>query len=163
MIYFSTKVYHIFYSEGACMLKIHFGEMQDVQYGPSWFKFNYNPEWLKDPFVQEMIKDVDKSTYIDGLVIDSPVLGPIPPERLSGGVKTLIMAYEKPELIFDATSCGQNCAKWLLEIGKKKDVTVNLEYMMTFEEYVPFEVFVTNEERIITDNDDYIITAAKYL
>lgn len=145
------------------MLKIHFGEMDSAEYGPSWFKYNYKPEWLKDEFVQNMIKDVDKSTYIDGMVIDSPVLGPIPPERLSGGVKTLIMIYEKEDLVFDATSCGQNCAKWLLEIGKLKDVTVNLEYMMMFDDYAPYEVFVVNENRIVTDTEDYILTAAKYI
>ena len=96
-------------------------------------------------------------------MIDSPVLGPIPPERLSGGVKTLIMIYEKPELIFDATSCGQNCAKWLLEIGNRKDVTVKLEYLMTFEEYAPFKIRIDNEDRVITDPEDYIVTAMKYL
>lgn len=145
------------------MLTIHLGEMDNTEYGPSWFKYNYKPEWLKDTFVQEMIRDVDNSTYIDGLVIDSPVLGPIPPERLSGGVKTLIMIYEKPELVFDATSCGQNCAKWILEIGKKKDVMVKLEYLMTFEEFAPFEIKIDNEDRVITDPEDYIITALKYL
>ena len=82
------------------MLRIHFGETDHVEYGPSWFKYNYKPEWFKDPFVQKMIREVDGSTYVDGLVIDSPVLGPIPPERLSGGVKTLIMIYERPDLIF---------------------------------------------------------------
>ncbi|MBR5422072.1 MAG: DUF4869 domain-containing protein [Lachnospiraceae bacterium] len=145
------------------MLRIHFGEAENVEYGPSWFKYNYKPEWFKDPFVQEMVKAVDDSTYIDGLVIDSPVLGPIPPERLSGGVKTLIMIYEKPELVFDATSCGQNCAKWLLEIGKKKDVTVNLEYMMMFDEYAPFEIFVTNEGHVLNNAEDLFLTAAKYI
>ncbi|MBR6060665.1 MAG: DUF4869 domain-containing protein [Spirochaetales bacterium] len=49
---------------------------------------------------------------MDGLVIESPILGAIPPEKLSGGVQTLIMIYEKPDLVFDATSCGENCAKW---------------------------------------------------
>ncbi len=34
------------------MLTIHFGEMENVEYGPSWFKYNYKPEWLKDDFVQ---------------------------------------------------------------------------------------------------------------
>ena len=142
------------------MLTIHFGEMADVKYGPAWFKYNYRPEWLKDPFVQDMIKGVDNSTYIDGLVIDSPVLGPIPPERLSGGLKTLIMIYEKPELIFNATSCGQNCAPWLLEIGKRKDVTVNLEYLMTFSE--PFEIRIENVNRIVSDPEEYLITAMDY-
>ena len=80
------------------MLNIHFGEWENVQYGPSWFKYNYKPEWLKDKFVQDMILSVDKSKYVEGLVIDSPFLGPIPPERLSGGVKTLIMIYKNRSL-----------------------------------------------------------------
>ena len=147
--------------ENYAMLTIHFGEMTDVKYGPTWFKYNYRPEWLAEPFVQEMIRGVDNSTYIDGLVINSPVLGPIPPERLSGGLKTLIMIYEKPELIFNATSCGENCALWLLEIGKQKDVTVNLEYLMTFPE--PFEIRIENEDRIVTDTKDYILAAANYI
>ncbi|WP_405755292.1 DUF4869 domain-containing protein [Anaerovibrio slackiae] len=38
-----------------------------------------------------MIFDVDKSKVIGANLIESPVLGPIPPERLSGGVKTLLL------------------------------------------------------------------------
>lgn len=145
------------------MLRIHFGEMEKVNYGPSWFKNNYKTEWLEDPFVQEMIKDVDKSSYVSGFVIDSPVFGPIPPERLSGGVQTLIMIYERPDLVFDATSCGQNCAKWLLEIGKKKDVTVNLNYIMHLEEIPDFEVFIENDNIVASTPKDYIYSAVKYV
>ena len=143
------------------MLTIHLGVMENVEYGPSWFKYNYKPEWFKDPFVQEMVKGVDNSVFVDGIIIDSPVLGPIPPERLSGGLKTLIMIYKRPELIFDATSCGQNCAEWLIKIGKKVDVTVCLEYLMSFEE--PFEVMLENENRLINSKEDYLLTAMKYI
>ena len=145
------------------MLKIFLGEMQEANYGPSWFKYNYDPTWLKDPFVQKMIEDVDHSKYVDGLVIESPVLGPIPPERLSGGVQTLIMIYKKPELIFDATSCGENCAKWLVEIGKKEDVTVNLNYLMPFHGLEPFEIEVLNTEKIVRTENEYIETAIYYV
>lgn len=145
------------------MLKIVFGDTENVEYGPSWFRYNYDPAWLRDPFVQKMIKEIDSSTYVDGIVINSPVLGPIPPERLSGGLKTLIMIYERPELTFDATSCGQNCAGSLLEIGNIKDVRVNLNYYMTFEKQVPFKVFIENENRYVTDPEDYLLTAMKYI
>lgn len=145
------------------MLHIILGETENINYGPDWFKTNYDPEWLKDSFVQKMIKDIDKSDYIDGIVINSPILGPIPPERLSGGVQTLIMIYEKPQLIFDATSCGENCAKWLIEIGKQRDVTVNLNYLMKFNDINDFEVYIDNENRLITNIEDYILTAVKYV
>ena len=81
------------------MLKIFLGEMEAANYGPSWFKYNYQPDWLKESFVQQMIEEVDHSRYVDGLIIDSPVLGPLPPERLSGGLKTLIMIYKRPDLV----------------------------------------------------------------
>ncbi len=145
------------------MLTIWFGDMEKVNYGPTWFKYNYDPEWLRDPFVQEMIEAVDKSRYIDGLVIDSPVYGPIPPERLSGGVRTLIMIYEEPELIFDATSCGGNCARWLLEIGKRKDVTVNLNYLMDFAGLEPFEIHIANAGKTVRSMREYVLTALNYL
>lgn len=145
------------------MLHIIFGETENANYGPDWFKTNYDPEWLKDAFVQKMIKDIDKSDYVDGIVINSPILGPIPPERLSGGVQTLIMIYEKPELVFDATSCGENCAKWLLEIGKEKDITVSLNYLMKFSDVNDFEIFIDNENRLVTSIENYIMTAVKYV
>ena len=110
-----------------------------------------------------MIEDVDKSRYVDGLVIDSPVLGPIPPEKLSGGVQTLIMIYERPDLIFDATSCGENCAHWLLEIGSRKDVTVELNYLMPFKKYEPFEIMILNENRIVHTSKEYINIAVRYV
>jgi hypothetical protein len=145
------------------MLKIIFGDMDNVNYGPYWFKNNYKTEWLQDEFVQEMILDVDKSRYIDGYVIDSPVFGPIPPERLSGGLQTLIVIYKRPDLVFDATSCGQNCAKWLVDIGKKIDVTVNLNYLMHIEEVPGFEVYIENERKTVSSPEDYIFSAVKYV
>lgn len=145
------------------MLHIYFGELEKVNYGPDWFIANYDPLWLKDHLVQEMIRSVDSSEYVDGLVINSPILGPIPPEKLSGGVKTLIMIYEKPELIFDATSCGPNCSGWLLEIGRKKDVTINLNYLMRFDPAMDLEIYIENESRVVKNIEDYIMTAVKYV
>lgn len=37
--------------------------------------------------------------------IDSPVFGIIAPERLSGGVKALIIMYKEPSLIVNASAC----------------------------------------------------------
>ena len=36
------------------------------------------------------------------------------------------------EHIFNASACGDNCAKWILEIAKKKDLTIRLGYLMDF-------------------------------
>jgi len=38
---------------------------------------------------------------------------------------------------------------------------VNLEYLMTFAG--PFEIKIENEDRIVTDVEDYLVTAMKYV
>ena len=145
------------------MLKIIFGEDERALYGPVWFKYNYEIEWFQDPLVQEMIIDVDKSRYIAGEYIESEVLGPISPLNLSGGVKTLISIYKNPELIFDATSCGENCARWIIEIGKRNDVTINLKYLMRLKEFEPFEILIENDGEFVKTNKEYVREAIKYV
>ena len=93
---------------------------------------SYEPEWLEAELAKKMIKDIDDSEVLSGECINSPVLGQIPPERLSGGVKTLLLILNEPDRIFKASTCGDNCAKWILEIGRIKDVTINLRHMMSF-------------------------------
>ena len=145
------------------MLSIYFGEKENVMHGPSWFRFNYKPEWFEDPLVRKMLLDVDKSEYVGGELIQSSVLGPIPPERLSGGVQTLIAIYKRPDLMFNATSCGENCAKWLTEIGKIEDISINLRYFMPFDGCEPFEIKIINNDVVVTDMSKYTHIAIKYL
>ena len=74
------------------MLKVFFGNMPEAIYNTAvYFKNDYEDEWIVDPRVKEMILDVDHSEVMYSGVIDSPVLGKIPPLGLSGGVKTLIL------------------------------------------------------------------------
>ncbi len=128
------------------MLNIYFGDMEEVIFNPPmYFKNTYEKEWIENDFSIEMIKDVDKSAVIAGGVIDSPVFGLIPPERLSGGVKTLILINHVPDKVFNASACGDNCAKWLLEMGKTKDITIRLGYMMDFGEE-PFDIHILNND-----------------
>ena len=74
------------------MLNVFYGDMPNVIYNTAvYFKNTYAEEWITAPLTREMIQDVDHSTVLDSGVIDSPVLGKIPPVQLSGGVKTLIL------------------------------------------------------------------------
>lgn len=74
------------------MLNIFYGDMPQAIYNTAvYFKNVYEEEWITQPLAKEMILDVDKSVVLDGGVIDSPVMGKIPPVSLSGGVKTLIL------------------------------------------------------------------------
>ena len=117
------------------MLNIFYGDMPEAIYNTAvYFKNVYEDEWITDPLSREMIADVDKSVVLGSGIIDSPVLGKIPPLSLSGGVKTLMLIDHMPEQIFNASTCGDNCAKWLLKIGEEKDITVNLRPLMDFGE-----------------------------
>lgn len=80
------------------MLKIHFGEYEgQIDYINTYFDHTFRREGFDDPMVRAMIKDVDKSEVICGSAIDSPVLGPISPRELSGGVKMLISMLKNPD------------------------------------------------------------------
>ena len=145
------------------MLKIYYGDIEDVIYNTSvYFKFNYEPEWFGDPDIIEMVKDVDESVVLGNGAIDSPVLGVIAPTTLSGGLKTLILIDKVPDKIFNASNCGDNCAKWLLYIGKKKDRTVNLRHLMDFGKE-EFEILIMNTGEIVHSMNELLPVAGRYV
>ena len=65
--------------------------------------------------------------------------------------------------MFNATSCGENCARWLLEIGRKENVAVNLRYYMPFDDCGDIEVEIMNENFKATNIKDYMHIALKYV
>lgn len=145
------------------MLKIYFGDMEKAIYNTEiYFKNDYDPEWLDDPVVRKMILDVDNSVVLSSGAIDSPVMGIIPPTSLSGGVKTLILILKEPEKVFNASNCGDNCASWLLRMGNDRDVTINLRHIMDFGDE-PFEIYVLNDNVVVTDMMELLKTAGRYV
>ena len=145
------------------MLHIYFGNMPDAVYNTAvFFKNDYEDAWITDPLVKEMVQDVDHSSVIDSGVIDSPVLGKIPPLSLSGGVKTLILVKFEPGKVFNASTCGDNCAKWLLKIAEDEDRTINLRHIMDFGDG-NFRIKVLNVGKIATDMRELILLAGEYV
>lgn len=145
------------------MLKVFLGDMDNVIFNTSvYFKYNYQPSWLEDPDVVQMILDIDKSVVLGNGAVESPVMGVIAPVSLSGGVKTLILIDKVPEKVFNASNCGDNCAAWLLRIGSKKDVTVNLRHIMEFGEE-DFEIYVMNTKTVVHNMDEFIAIAGRYV
>ena len=117
------------------MLKIYYGdlELDNYIFNPdTFFNNTYEDEWIIDSMTKDMIKDIDGSEVVGPRLIDSPFLGPISTERLSGGVKTLILMKFDSEHIFNASACGDNCAKWIMKIAEEKDLTIRLGYLMNF-------------------------------
>lgn len=138
------------------MLSIFFGDMPEAIYNPAiYFKNTYTDEWITDELSKRMIKDVDKSKVIGPRIIDSPVLGVITPRELSGGVKTLIAIYKVPEKIFNASACGDNCAKWILKIGEIQDITINLRHLMEFGDE-RFKVKILNTGQMVYCMDELL-------
>ena len=145
------------------MLNVFYGDMPNVIYNTAvYFKNTYEDAWITEPLSREMIQDVDHSTVLDGGVIDSPVLGKIPPVQLSGGVKTLILVANEPDKVFNASTCGDNCAKWLLKIAEEKDVTINLRHLMNFGNE-PCTIHILNTNQIVHSMKELIPIAGLYV
>ncbi len=145
------------------MLNIYYGDMKNAVYNTAaYFKYDYEDEWIIDPFVKEMIRDVDSSEVLDSGVIDSPVLGKIPPLNLSGGVKTLILVKFEKEKVFNASTCGDNCARWLLKIAESEDRTINLHHLMDFGEE-EFNIRVLNTDQLVHNMAELVSVAGEYV
>lgn len=133
------------------MLRIYYGDLESDRYifNPDVFFNNvYEEGWITDDLSKQMIKDIDGSDVVGPRMIDSPFLGPIPTERLSGGVKTLILMLFDSEHIFNASACGDNCARWILTIAQEKDLTIRLGYLMDFGDN-DFEIEIVNLKCIV--------------
>lgn len=143
------------------MLRVYFGQKENSIYNTSAnFRNNYDKKWLLDDFAKKVIKDIDRSEVLDSYAVKSPVLGIISPEDLSGGVKALILMKNYPGKIFNASNCGDNCAKWILELAKDRDFTINLYHVMDFGKG-EFEIKIMNSpKKLIAHNMLEFLNAA---
>lgn len=146
------------------MLNIYLGPMEDAIYHPpTYFDNTYEDEWIMNELSVQMIKSVDLSDVISARLIDSPVLGPISVKELSGGVKTLmLMAFDDSGKVFNASACGDNCAKWILHIAEKKELTINLRHIMNFGDG-DFEAKIMNTGGFIHGMSEFINVASDYV
>ncbi|KIR03264.1 hypothetical protein P261_02079 [Lachnospiraceae bacterium TWA4] len=145
------------------MLNIFLGNMKEAIYHPPvYFDNQYEDEWITNDLSKKMIEDVDKSEVIGAHLIESPILGPISPKEISGGVKTLILMAFDDSQIFNASACGDNCAKWILKIAKEKELTINLRHSMDFGDE-PFEAKILNTGEIVHNMLEFLQVAIDYV
>ena len=145
------------------MIKISYGDDDQAIYNTAvYFKNTYTDEWITDPLSSEMIKDIDKSEVKGPRMIDSPVLGAISPKELSGGVKTLILIHKDKNHVFNASTCGDNCAKWLLKMGEEEDITINLRHLMNFGKG-NFEIEILNTKQIVHNMAELVDIAGELI
>ena len=84
------------------------------------------------------------------------------PLSLSGGVKTLILVFFEPAKIFNASTCGDNCAEWLLKIADERKVVVNLRHLMDFGKG-EFKIKILNTGKIVKNMGDLVAEAGEFV
>lgn len=145
------------------MLNVYFGDMPDAIYNTAlYFRNVYQDAWITDSMSREIILDVDKSTVVSANLIESLVLGPISPVMLSGGVKTLLLIKHDKKQVFNASTCGDNCAKWILQLAEKRKVVINLHHVMDFGPD-DFKIKVLNSGAIAHNMSELIRESIPYL
>lgn len=100
------------------------------------------------------------------LLYYEPSFGQISPFILSGSVKALIMML-KTDYQMWATSCGDNCAKWILRIAEEKEkqweeLEICLEHYMDFraedDEIYDFPFFCLDTNKVEDSYEEYTST-----
>ena len=145
------------------MLNIFFSDIENVIFNTSVFFDNtYQDSWFQDDFTKRVIKDIDKGEILGPNCVITKILGPIPPTKIAGGTKTILLMKFDNNHIFNASTCGDNCAKWILKIAKDKDLTINLRHIMNFGKK-DFTAKILNSGKIITTQKEYVEQAVMYL
>lgn len=146
-----------------CMLKLYLGPAREGTESRTKATFHalFQPEWMEDELVKKMVLDIDKSKVQAPYCIMSPVFGQIPPDMLSGGVKFLILML-KTDIRLNLTKCGENCAKWVIEISRLKDVEADLNYFMPLDPQGS-EVYIVNDGSTVTTARGILKKEADYL
>ena len=142
------------------MLHLYLGKRVDMDMVelPHTFIDLYDDSWFDDPLVLEAIADIDlNTTYYGRCRWESPALGVIGAEQLSGGVKTLLVAYYCDK-ICPIEYMGENCAKYLKILADKKDMYFSMgQYIFPFIEDQKIFMEDWNEVVIAKDLFDQII------
>ena len=145
------------------MLKIFFGELEEAIFNTSvYFDNTYLDSWFEDDFTKKVIKSIDKGEILSTNCINTKALGSIPPTKIAGGTKTVLLINFDSKKIFNASTCGDNCAKWILEIAKKKDITINLYHLMNFGKK-NFEIEILNNNKIVHNMKEFVLEAGEFI
>ena len=146
------------------MLRIHFGSLPNEIYNTEMYYENqYDMNWVMDEFAQRVIRDIDASEVIGPDLIRNSVFGTFPSTDLSAGVKTLLLIHNNPNKIFNVSNCGDNCAKYLLELAEDRDIKVTLHHAMDFGEHFSVKVINDRRRKVITDPIELLMLAHRYL
>lgn len=115
----------------------------------AYFDRHYTVDWLNNDMAKAIIKGIDNSDHIKDHVIESPVLGAIPPVWLSTGCKGCLILLNSPSgTIVSGERFGDNCFEWLSKIGETKDIYITIHHYLADYE-IPLTATVTNINKVV--------------
>jgi hypothetical protein len=136
------------------MVRVYFElDEKDIISTSKYFNNSYTDKWL-DKWASEVIREIDKSELISEGLVQSPVLGPITIREISSGAKALITMNCDDTVISNANSCGDNCAKYIAMLSKKKDFSIYLSYPMKFGD-LTFDMCIDRTGAICHNSKEY--------
>lgn len=77
-------------------------------------------------------------------------------------MKTLILMKNERSKIFNASTCGDDCAKWILKLAETDDLTINLRHLMDFGEGA-FDIRILNTDKIVHSMRELVPVAGLYV
>lgn len=119
------------------------------------FDIEFEKTWLKDKFNQKVLKAIDNVDVIQDELLYNDIMGYLPPEHLSTGVKTL-MLVNSLDLKVDGDRMGDNCYPFLIELSTQKDIYIKLTHLPKFN--VPFETIFINTNKYVSTWKDFVLT-----
>lgn len=147
------------------MLDVYFGWDEDsIRDIDVFFRNVYESKWFEDEIVKRMIADIDHSEVKSAYVIESPVLGQITPDMISGGVKTLICLYKMEDISIDLITCGDNCEDWLVELShmnKKIKVSLSGHDLLFYGKDI--QAICRNDGSSIKNGKDWFIKMSEFV
>jgi len=146
------------------MLRIFFGSKEEEIYNTEvYFSNQYDEKWVEDAFARKIISDIDSSEVVGTDAIKNDVFGVFKACDLSAGVKTLLLIKNQPKKVFNISNCGDNCAKYILELAEEKDITVCLHHYMDFGNNFKVKVINEGKRKIITNPEELLFLSHEYI
>lgn len=145
------------------MLNLYFGKLKGALLsGNGYFDSWVDESCIETDFGKRVIKEVDGGDVYDRNLIISKVLGGIPPERLSGGTKSLLILMNTDKIVH-LCAMGDNCLPFLADIAKVKDITVCTDYYRPiFKDSTLDKVHILNDDSIVYNDDEYFEKWARW-
>lgn len=145
------------------MIKLNYStDLSDVLIDvDGYFDSVFEDAWIDNELSKKLILDIDKSVVVHPHVIESPVLGPITPRELSGGVKSLIlMAFDEDmrDCWFFGEQLGDNTTPGIIEVASivKHDIKIKVQHLLRFPKTGTFEVLIENTGKVVHNDKEYM-------